>query len=225
VAHILNGMPRTIPLINAGSGKDQHPTQAMLDIYTLFRCFTEAGAPRTELRYTRNAFDGKTIAFVGDLKRGRTARSLVYLLCRYPGVRLLFISPPELRLEEDIAEYMSLHNIEHEMGGDLPSRIGECDAVYMTRLQDEHDADGESKSIDYYKFSLTSDMAGSFKPELAILHPLPRRKELHQDLDSLPHAKYWGQVRNGMWMRASLIAAIFGVDVAIRDHYHAYYTL
>ncbi len=223
VGLMLNEMPRTIPLINGGSGKDQHPTQALLDIYTLCRSFADIGVKRVERRYVRNVFAGKTIAFVGDLKRGRTVRSLAYLLCRYPGVRLLFVSPPELQIEDDILEYISRHDLEYEMGQDLRGRIAECDAVYMTRLQDEHDVAGESKSIDYDRFSLTHDMAKDFKPGLAILHPLPRRNELDQRLDALPQAKYWSQVRNGMWMRAALIATIFNVDVAIRDHYHAYY--
>ncbi len=224
VAHMLNAMPRTIPVINAGSGKDQHPTQALLDIYTLSRCFVDAREIPIERRYVRNAFSGKTIAFVGDLKRGRTVRSLTYLLCRYPGVRLLFVSPPELRIGEDILEYLSRNDIEHETSGDLRKHIGELDAVYMTRMQDEWDVAGESKSIDYDRFSLTLDMAGDFKPGLAILHPLPRRRELDQRLDAIPQAKYWDQVRNGMWMRAALIASIFNADVAIRDHYHAYYS-
>jgi len=225
VAHILNEMPRTIPLINGGSGKDQHPTQALLDIYTLFRSFSDAQSTRVERRYMRNVFAGKTIAFVGDLKRGRTVRSLAYLLCRYAGARLIFVSPPELQIGEDILEYLSRNDVEYEISHDVRKHVGECDAIYMTRLQDEHDVAGESKSIDYYRFSLTQDMAKDFKPDLAILHPLPRRNELDQRLDVLPQAKYWDQVRNGMWMRAALIAYIFNVDVAIRDHYHAYYTL
>ena len=225
VAHILNDMPRTIPLINGGSGKDQHPTQALLDIYTLFRSFADVGAAQVERRYMRNVFAGKTIAFVGDLKRGRTVRSLAYLLCRYPGARLLFVSPPELQIGEDILDYLSRNQVEYEISHDLRAHVGECDAIYMTRLQDEHDVAGESKAIDYGRFSLTCEMAGEFKPDLAILHPLPRRTELDQRLDALPQAKYWDQVRNGMWMRAALIAFIFNVDVAIRDHYHAYYTL
>ena len=222
VAHILNEMPRTIPVINGGSGKDQHPTQALLDIYTLSRSFAD---PQTagEHNYARNVFAGKTIAFVGDLKRGRTVRSLAYLLCRYPGVRLLFVSPPELQIGQDILDYLSRHKIEYEMSQDLRAHIGDCDAIYMTRLQDEWDVAGESKAIDYKRFSLTYEMAHQFKPNLAILHPLPRRTELDQRLDSLHQAKYWAQVRNGMWMRAALIAAIFNVDIPIRDHYQAYY--
>ena len=224
VATMLNDMPRTIPVINAGSGKDQHPTQALLDIYTLYRSLADPQDARTGPRYTRNVFAGKTIAFVGDLKRGRTVRSLAYLLCRYPGVRLVFVSPPELKIGEDILEYLTRHDIEYDVAEDLRTSIGEYDAVYMTRLQDEHDIDGESKSIDYDRYSITSEMMPDFKPNLAILHPLPRRNELDARLDATPYAKYWQQVRNGMWMRAALIASIFNVDVPIRDHYQAYYT-
>jgi aspartate carbamoyltransferase catalytic subunit len=236
VARTLNDMPRTIPVINAGSGKDQHPTQALLDIYTLLRSFTASDRPGPSdqavtqrgpgpaSRYVRDAFAGKTITFVGDLKRGRTVRSLAYLLCRYPGVRLVFAAPPQLQIGEDILEYLSRHGIECEVSGDLRAHISETDAVYMTRLQDEWDTADESKEIDYDRFSLTYEMAKDFKADLAILHPLPRRHELDQRLDALPQAKYWDQVRNGMWMRAALIASIFSVDVAIHDHYHAYYT-
>jgi aspartate carbamoyltransferase catalytic subunit len=240
VANMLNATPRTIPVINGGSGKDQHPTQALLDIYTLFRCFAESAGPvrpaeppkpeeRTRAgsaamqRYAQNLFADRTIAFVGDLKRGRTVRSLTYLLCKYPGVRLLFVSPPQLRIGDDILDYVCKHGIEYEICDDLRSHIGELDAVYMTRLQDEWDKNGESKAIDYSAYSLTSDMARDFKPHLAILHPLPRRHELDQSLDALPQAKYWAQVRNGMWTRAALVASIFNVDVAIRDHYYNYY--
>jgi len=231
VRHASSGVPHILSkivdmsVINAGDGANEHPTQALLDIYTLFRCFTESDDTRMERRYLRNAFSGKTIAFVGDLKRGRTVRSLTYLLCRYSGVRLLFVSPPELRLGEDIMEYLDRSGMEFETTDDLRRHLGDCDAVYMTRLQDEHDEHGESRAIDYDKFNLTTELAKYFKPNLVIMHPLPRRRELDQQLDSLPQAKYWEQVRNGMWMRASLIASIFNFDVAVRDHYHAYYAL
>ncbi len=240
VANLLNAMPRTIPVINGGSGKDQHPTQALLDIYTLFRSFrepsasarAESGGPklasgtaeRGGVSYTQNPFAGKTIAFVGDLKRGRTVRSLTYLLCRYPGTRLLFVAPPELQIGQDILDYVARHGMDYELSDDLRAHIGGCDAVYMTRLQDEWDVAGESTAIDYDRFSLTYDMIRGAKEHLAILHPLPRRGELDQELDSLPQAKYWDQVRNGMWMRAAVIATIFNVDTPIRDHYEAYYS-
>ena len=224
VATMLNQMPRTIPVINGGSGKDQHPTQALLDIYTLFRCFGKPQSGRNQPLYAGNPFAGRLIAFVGDLRRGRTVRSLTYLLCRYPGARLLFVAPPELQIGEDILAYVSRSGIEYELSEDLRKHIGDCDAVYMTRLQDEWDVEGESKAIDYDRYSLTSEMVKDFKPGLAILHPLPRRAELDQRLDVVPQAKYWAQVRNGMWMRAAVIASILNVDIAIRDHYQAYYT-
>lgn len=225
MALMLNRMRRTLPIINGGSGKDQHPTQALLDLYTLYRCFAprsagERGAPP---RLPSDAFQGRTIAFVGDLKRGRTVRSLAYLLSRFTGVRMLFVAPPELMIGEDILEYVSRYGVEHEVHHDLRAVIGECHAVYMTRLQDEWDVAGESKAIDYGRFHLTVDMARQFRPDLAILHPLPRRHEIDPRLDTLPQAKYWEQVRNGMWMRAALIAYIFNADAPILDHYHSFY--
>lgn len=224
MAHMLTTMHRNIPLINGGSGKDQHPTQALLDIYTLYRCF---GGPLTEQvgpTSDRSLFEGKTIAFVGDLKRGRTVRSLTYLLCRYPGVRLLFVAPEELQIGEDIIEYVQHNKITFELKYDLPEVVGECDAVYMTRLQDEHDVAGESKRIDLSRFALTRELLPKLKPDLVIMHPLPRRAELDTGLDTDPRAKYFDQTRNGMWMRTALIAHVFNVDSVILDHYHSYYS-
>jgi aspartate carbamoyltransferase catalytic subunit len=225
MARKLNAMPRPIPIINGGSGKDQHPTQAMLDMYTLLRCFEPRLADKARPMLSSNPFEGKTIAMVGDLRRGRTVRSLAYLLCRYSGFRLIFVSPPELQIGDDIVEYLDRNGVVHESCHDLHAVIGECDAVYMTRLQDEYDVDGESQSIDYDKFRLSLDIADRFKPNLVIMHPLPRRHELDVRLDTDPRAKYWAQVRNGMWMRAAMIAYIFNVDAAIIDHYQSYYTL
>lgn len=224
MAHKLNRMPHSIPLINGGSGKDQHPTQALLDIYTLHRSFGRIDTDGVIYRFEDNPFAGKTVAFVGDLLRGRTVRSLVYLLCRYPGVRLLFVAPDELQIGDDILEYIRRSHIEYATAASLPEVISDCDAVYMTRLQDEHDVAGESKSIDYDRFRLGAEMAGRFKPDLAILHPLPRRKELDVRLDVDPRAKYWEQVRNGMWIRAALLAHVFHVDAAIIDHHQSHYS-
>jgi aspartate carbamoyltransferase catalytic subunit len=225
MAHMLNGMRRTIPVMNGGSGKDQHPTQALLDIYTLYRCLGRPGSETSRPDFRDNPFDGKTIAFVGDLQRGRTVRSLAYLLARYPGVRMLFCSAPELQIGEDIIEYIERRNVGYEKHDDVRSIISRCDAVYMTRLQDEWDQAGESKAIDFDRYSLTEEMAPDFKPNLVIMHPLPRRNEIDKRLDNDPRAKYWDQVRNGMWMRTALIARIFNVDARIIDHYHNYYAI
>jgi len=223
MAHRLNDMRRTIPLVNGGSGKDQHPTQALLDIYTLHRSMGRSLLSPGKPSFAGNPFEGKTIAFVGDLKRGRTVRSLVYLLTRYPGVRMLFIAPDELQIGEDILEYIQRMDVPHDFRDTLESSVPECDAIYMTRLQDEHDRQGESQRIDYSRFHLTLAMAAKFKPELAILHPLPRRHEVDVALDTDPRAKYWEQVQNGMWMRAGLMSYIFNVDAAIIDHYYRDY--
>ncbi len=224
MAHELDALHLSIPIVNGGSGKDQHPTQALLDMYTLLRSFAEDAGPKGIPSFSHDRMAGKTIAFVGDLKRGRTVRSLVYLLCRYPGVRLMFVSPPELGLEHDIISYLKRNEMEYEIANDLGEIIGDCDAVYMTRLQDEYDVKGESKSIDYDRFRLSADMAPRFKPNLAILHPLPRRNELDRALDTDPRARYWDQVKNGMWMRAAIIAYIFNADAAILDHFQSHYT-
>ena len=225
MAHMLNGMRRTIPLVNGGSGKDQHPTQALLDIYTLHRSMGRSLVSPGKPNFAGNPFEGKTIAFVGDLKRGRTVRSLVYLLTRYPGVRMLFIAPEELQIGADIIEYIERLDVLHEFRDTLQSSVSECDAIYMTRLQDEHDVQGESQRIDYSRFHLTREMVGQFKPELAILHPLPRRQEVDVALDTDPRAKYWEQVQNGMWMRAALMSYIFYVDATIIDHYYGDYAV
>jgi len=224
MAHNLDALRMSIPIINGGSGKDQHPTQAMLDVYTLRRCFDSNLSLGAVPDFAHNRLAGKTLALVGDLKRGRTVRSLVYLLCRYPGVRLRFVAPPQLQLEQDIVTYLRRHDMQFEFSDDLGAVIGDCDAVYMTRLQDEYDIDGESKSIDYDRFRLSADMRSRFKPDLAILHPLPRRNELDRALDTDPRAKYFEQVQNGLWMRAAIIAYIFNTDAPIIDYYQTHHT-
>ena len=223
MAHDLDDLHMAIPIINGGSGQDQHPTQALLDIYTLHRSFGRTSIERGLVDFTQNRFKDKTIAFVGDLKRGRTVRSLAYLLCRYPGVKMIFVAPDELQIEEDITDYLKRHNMEFEFSDDITAVIDRCDGVYMTRLQDEYDIDGESKAIDYYRFSLTEEMKDKFKPDLAIMHPLPRRKELDTRLDTDPRARYWDQVQNGMWMRAAIIAYVFHSDSSILDYYQNHY--
>lgn len=209
MAWVLGNSERNIPIINAGSGKDQHPTQALLDIYTLFRSFEDQGG-----------IDGKTVVFVGDLLRGRTVRSLSYLLTRFTGVRQIFVAPQELQIKDDILEMLRNRGINYEVSHDMRRWLPEADAVYMTRIQDEWDtASGESARIDTSAFKLGRAEADLMKPTAAILHPLPRRDEISTDLDNDPRAKYWRQMRNGMWIRAALIAATFGQEQAIADYY------
>ncbi len=200
-AALFDHIKRRVPVINAGSGKDQHPTQALLDIYTLERSFQHRGG-----------IDGKTIGMMGDLKRGRTVRSLSHLMQNYRGVRLVFIAPGPFRMEEDIKSHLRAQGVAFAETDDMVQALPDLDAIYITRIQDEHDEAGESKGVDVSRFKLGVAHLGKMKPEAVIMHPLPRRDEIHPDVDADPRAKYWRQERNGMWMRVALLTKIFRVD-------------
>ncbi len=198
----LSNAHRPIPILNAGSGKDQHPTQALLDIYTLVRSFENAGG-----------LDGKTITFCGDLKRGRTVRSLSYLLTNFADVRQIFVAPKELQVPDDVIDILRAKGVRYEVCDNLREAVRESDAVYMTRIQDEWDRDqGESSRIDTSRFKFGAEELKLLKPTGAILHPLPRRDEISTVCDHDPRAMYWRQMRNGMWIRAALIASTFGFE-------------
>lgn len=203
MANLLDATPRPVPIINAGSGPDQHPTQALLDIYTLQRSFLRRGG-----------VDGKTIVFVGDLKRGRTVRSLAALLTGFRDMRLLFVSPEAFRMGDDLREYLGrFPNVTIEETSDFLGALGEADAVYMTRIQDEYDSDfGESGRVDYSAYHLRYEDLPRLRSDAVIMHPLPRRDELDARIDRDPRARYWRQERNGMWVRVALITILMGVD-------------
>lgn len=200
-ASLLDETERPVPIINAGSGPDEHPTQALLDIYTLHRSFLKRGG-----------IDGKTITLVGDLKRGRTIRSLSLLLANYQGVKLQFVSPEAYRIEDDLRSTLLKRGIDFSEMDDLRASLTKSDAVYMTRVQDEYDKNGESSLVDYSPFHLKKSHLPLLKETAVIMHPLPRRDELDPAIDKDPRAKYWRQERNGMWTRVALITKIFGVD-------------
>ncbi|MBN1350206.1 aspartate carbamoyltransferase [candidate division KSB1 bacterium] len=200
IAHYLDQTPRPVPIINGGSGPDQHPTQALLDIYTLRESFKELGG-----------IEDKTIALVGDLKRGRTVRSLVYLLKHFENVRLIFVAPKQFQMGEDIKAFCIRENMPFTESADLESIVPESDAIYMTRIQDEYDANGESKIIDYTAFHFKHDFLKILKPGGVLMHPFPRRLEIDISVDSDPRAMYWRQERNGMWTRVAILVKIFQI--------------
>ena len=203
----LSNSSRPIPILNAGSGKDQHPTQALLDIYTLMRSFE-----------TQGGIDGKTVTFCGDLMRGRTVRSLSYLLTNFKNVRQIFVAPQELQVPADVVMILAKKGIEFEVTSDLKAATKMSDAVYMTRIQDEWDASkGASAKIDNSAFKFTHEYLPLLREGGALLHPLPRRDEIATCWDRDPRAMYWRQMRNGMWIRAALIAATFGFERTIMD--------
>jgi aspartate carbamoyltransferase catalytic subunit len=201
IANLLDETPRPIPVINAGSGPDQHPTQALLDIYTLNRSFREMGG-----------IDGKTIMMVGDLKRGRTIRSLSLLMRYYKDVNVIFSSPPEYKIDEPLRQKLKGAGIRFEETAEFVDPLKTADAVYMTRVQDEYDIAGESKPSDYNKYHLKASHLDIMKKTAVIMHPMPRRNELDVAIDADPRAKYWRQERNGMWTRVALMTMVLGAD-------------
>jgi len=203
-AWVLNRTERPVSVINGGSGPDQHPTQALLDIYTLERSFEHLGG-----------LDGKKIAMVGDLKRGRTVRSLSYLMKNYEDVQLYFVAPNVFRMKDDIKDFLKKHAIPYFETEDFESVKPEVDAIYMTRIQKEY-AEAPASEVDIYpEFHLTRDDLAKIQSHCIIMHPLPRRYEIEVEVDEDPRAVYWRQERNGMWIRAALIAYLFGVDEII----------
>jgi len=194
---------RPIPVINGGSGSDQHPTQAIQ------HSFSNQGGP-----------EGKTLLMCGDLKRGRTVRSLSYLMKNFEGVQIIYAAPQSFQMEADVRSFLEKHRIPFRVETEaLENALPEADAIYMTRIQDEHDAiEGESSKTDISKFRLgPSDMA-KVKPHAIIMHPFPRRDEIDVAIDADPRAMYWRQERNGMWTRAALIAYIFNVHQEILSY-------
>lgn len=209
MAWLLSNTGRPVPIINAGSGRDQHPTQALLDIYTIQRSFERLGG-----------IAGKSIVFVGDLLRGRTVRSLAYLLTKYPDVKQYFVAPEQLQIAGDVLDQLRAAGVQYEVCDNFERVIPEADAIYMTRIQDEWDQEpGESKTIDTADYSFKESHLPLLKLHAVIMHPLPRRDEIDPAIDNDPRAIYWRQVRNGMWMRVALIATIFGVSEEI-GNYH-----
>jgi aspartate carbamoyltransferase catalytic subunit len=202
IAAVLDNTKSWVPLINAGSGPDEHPTQALLDLYTLQRGFKQHGGIK-----------GKTICMVGDLKRGRTVRSLSNLLTHYEDVHIIFSSPEAFSIPDDLRLF--LHNARHikfTETTEFVDPISVADAIYMTRIQDEYDSlDPTLQNIDTSNYNLSYDHLAILKPKCKILHPMPRRQEIDFRIDQDPRAEYWNQQRNGMWIRTALIAVLLNV--------------
>ena len=183
-----------VPVINAGDGMGgQHPTQALLDLYTIYR---------------ERPLDGLSVAIIGELDRGRTARSLAYLLAKFDRVKIFFVSPPELQMKPDILEYLDEHGIRYEMESDIDRVIGEVDVVYQTRIRPERLPD--SRRIKQY--AIDSAVLQRMKSDAMILHPLPRTVELDKTVDNDPRALYFRQAVNGLYVRMALLTMLLEKD-------------
>ncbi len=181
----------SIPVVNAGDGPGQHPTQAILDLYTIGR---ELGR-----------VDGVTIAFAGDLRYGRTVRSLAYLLGKYRDVRAIFVSPPELAICPDILSYLDRHGVAHEQTTDLREAAARANVLYQTRIQKERFADPDEYARLKGCYRVDAALVSAMRAGAIVMHPLPRVDEIAPEVDALPQAAYFRQARYGLFARMALL--------------------
>ncbi len=156
--------------------------------------------------------------FVGDLLRGRTVRSLSWLLTNYRDVEQFFVTDPRLQMAPEALALLDQAKVKYRLESDFEKFIPKVDAIYMTRIQDEWDQAGE-KPVDVSRYSFKPKHLSMLAPKAILMHPLPRRQEIAAECDKDPRAMYWRQARNGMWIRVALIAATFNIDDQIREYY------
>ncbi|KAE9603295.1 hypothetical protein Lal_00008271 [Lupinus albus] len=181
-----------IPVINAGDGPGQHPTQALLDVYTIER---EIGK-----------LDGIKIGLVGDLANGRTVRSLAYLLAKYKNVKFYFVAPEVVKMKDDIKDYLTSKEVKWEESSDLIEVASECDVVYQTRIQKER----FGERVNLYeeakgRYIVNQDVLKVMQSHAVVMHPLPRLDEITVDVDADPRAAYFRQAKNGLYIRMALL--------------------
>jgi aspartate carbamoyltransferase catalytic subunit len=186
-----------VPVINAGDGGHHHPTQTLTDLLTI--------------RSLRGTIGGMTVGFCGDLKFGRTVHSLAKALARYPGVRMIFISPPELTVPEYITRPLSEGRIEFIETDHLEKVMPDLDVLYMTRVQRERFFNEEDYIRLKDSYILTAEKMEAARKDMIVLHPLPRVNEIAPEVDPDPRAVYFKQAKYGMYIRMALIASILGV--------------
>lgn len=184
----------SVPVINAGDGSGEHPTQALLDIFTIQK--------------ERNRVDGLKVAMVGDLKFGRTVHSLSLMLSHFE-VELVFVSPPELKMPEYICRTLKEKNVIYRESEDLNDAL-EADVLYMTRVQHERFVDEKEYEKHRDRYVLNRELIEAKNPNLLIMHPLPRIWEIARDVDDLPGAAYFRQVANAVAVRMALFSLVLG---------------
>ena len=205
-----------VPVMNGGDGANEHPTQALLDLYTI----------RTEMATNNRDIDGLTIAMVGDLKYGRTVHSLCKLLCLYNKVKVVLVSPKELSLPAKIVDDMRSAGVQVDISEDLAPSITDVDIVYSTRIQEERF--GSKQEADLYRgrFRLNQAIYTQFcQPNTVIMHPLPRdsradANELDNDLNNNPNLAIFRQTDNGVLVRMALFALVLDVVDGVDKYSH-----
>lgn len=181
----------SVPVINAGDGKGQHPTQALLDLYTI----------RDELGHV----DGIRIAMVGDLANGRTVRSLTYLLSKFRDIRVCFVAPPQVAMRQDIKDHLDEHRVPWVETRDLNAVLPQVDVVYQTRIQKERFTDEADYLAVKGIYRIDSQTMAQLRKDAIVMHPLPRVDEIAPEFDSDPRAAYFRQARNGLFIRMALL--------------------
>jgi aspartate carbamoyltransferase catalytic subunit len=185
----------SIPVVNAGDGAGQHPTQALLDLYTIQRHFQK--------------LDGLTVAMVGDLRYGRTTRSLCYLLGRFFDIRIIFVAPPICTMADDIKEFLDKQNRSWQEL-DFEEALSKADCIYMTRVQKERFLHMENYAKAANKYQINKSSLPKMKSNAIVMHPLPREREISPEVDDDPRMIYFEQAQNGVWIRMALILMLIG---------------
>lgn len=186
----------SVPVINAGDGAGEHPTQALLDLFTI----------RQEL----GRIDGLKVAMVGDLRYGRTVHSLTRLLMQYDDISLRFVSPDILRLPMALMNELIDRGVKVRETHDVADVIENADVLYVTRIQKERFSDPKQYEEVKDCYEITTELMTRAKKDMIVMHPLPRVGEIHYRVDDDPRAAYFRQVRNGMYVRMALLAAVLG---------------
>ncbi len=181
----------SVPVINAGDGPGQHPTQALLDLYTI----------RNEL----GRIDGVSVAMVGDLANGRTVRSLTYLLSKYKDIKLWFVAPAQVGMREDLKAHLDEHRVPWIETEDLNAVLPEVDVVYMTRIQKERFTDPQAYNALKGTYRIDHDAMALMRKYAILMHPLPRVDEIAPEVDGDPRSAYFRQARNGLHVRMALL--------------------
>ncbi len=200
--HSLEGAPRyaseisKVPVVNAGDGANQHPSQTLLDLYSI--------------KKTQGGLDGINIMIIGDLKYGRTVHSLLQALSHF-NTKFTFVAPPELRMPDEYKLFLKEKGLPFEEKREIDEAIDKADIVYMTRVQRERFTDPMEYERVKNIYVLHNSMLENTKPNMRILHPLPRVNEIATDVDSNPKAYYFNQTENGVYTRMAIISYLLGV--------------
>lgn len=190
----------SVPIINAGDGPGEHPTQALLDLYTI--------------KHELGRIDGLRIALVGDLRYGRTARSLARLLTLTHDTSLVFVAPPVVAMGDDITQDLARHGVHFESQANLADVVPNVDVVYQTRIQRERFADPAEFDAARGVYIVDRELMARLNPRGIVLHPLPRVDEIAPDVDADPRAAYFRQAHNGLFIRMALLHDLLSGNVS-----------